>query len=206
MLHQQNKKPSKGAMSKIIRVQNHLQSLNDYRFNVVTGNIEFLPKTGSGPRILSDYDLNSMVRSLALSNIDYPVGSVRNLLKSDFIQQYDPYLDYFDSLPEWDGVTDYIGQLAKTVDTDNPELWLASFRKWLVALVGGVLDEQIINHTMIVLTGKQGLGKTTWILGLIPEQLKGYVFSGTINPDNKDTLIYLSESMLINLDELENPE
>jgi predicted P-loop ATPase len=199
-----NQTGTKLKMNRIRLVQNHLQSLNDYRFNVVTGNIEFMSKSGSEPRILSDYDLNSMVRSLALANIDYPVGSVRNLLKSDFIQQYNPFENYFNNLPKWDGTTDYIRQLADTVDTDNPELWLASFRKWLVAMVGAVLDDQVINHTIIVLTGKQGIGKTTWILGLIPGQLKGYVFSGTINPDNKDTLIYLSESMLINLDELEN--
>jgi predicted P-loop ATPase len=57
---------------------------------------------------------------------------------------------------------------------------------------------------MIVFSGKQGIGKTTWILNLVPEELSDYVYSGTINPDNKDTLIFLSESMLINVDELEN--
>lgn len=51
---------------------------------------------------------------------------------------------------------------------------------------------------------KQGLGKTTWIEKLMPKQLKEYIFSGTINPSNKDTLIHLAECMLINLDELEN--
>jgi predicted P-loop ATPase len=197
-------KTPKNCQAKILLVQDHLQSLNDYRYNVVNGNIEFISKSGSQPRVLSDYDINSLVRSLALSNIDYPVGSVRNLLKSDFIQKYDPFANYFNSLPQWDGNTDYISRLAETVDTDNTALWSVVFRKWIVALVAGVLDEKSINHTMIVLTGKQGLGKTTWILGLVPEQLKGYVFSGTINPDNKDTLIYLSETMLINLDELEN--
>lgn len=38
----------------------------------------------------------------------------------------------------------------------------------------------------------------------MPKQLKEYIFSGTINPSNKDTLIHLAECMLINLDELEN--
>jgi predicted P-loop ATPase len=38
----------------------------------------------------------------------------------------------------------------------------------------------------------------------MPKQLKEYIFSGTINPNNKDTLIHLAECMLINLDELEN--
>lgn len=39
---------------------------------------------------------------------------------------------------------------------------------------------------------------------LMPLELKQYIFSGSINPNNKDTLIHLAECMLINLDELEN--
>ena len=71
-------------------------------------------------------------------------------------------------------------------------------------MVGCVLDDKVINHTVIVFSGKQGLGKTTWVEKLVPRPLKEYLFSGTINPNNKDTLVQLSECMLINLDELEN--
>ena len=71
-------------------------------------------------------------------------------------------------------------------------------------MVGCVLDDKVINHTVIVFSGKQGIGKTTWVERLVPKQLKEYLFSGTINPNNKDTLVQLSECMLINLDELEN--
>ena len=71
-------------------------------------------------------------------------------------------------------------------------------------MVGCVLDDKVINHTVIVFSGKQGLGKTTWVEKLVPRKLKEYLFSGTINPNNKDTLVQLSECMLINLDELEN--
>ena len=71
-------------------------------------------------------------------------------------------------------------------------------------MVACVLDEKQVNQTVIVFSGKQGLGKTTWMEKLMPKQLKEYIFSGTINPNNKDTLIHLAECMLINLDELEN--
>ena len=71
-------------------------------------------------------------------------------------------------------------------------------------MVGSVLDEKTINQTVIVFTGKQGIGKTTWMENLVPKELKNYLFSGTINPNNKDTLLHLAECMLINLDELEN--
>lgn len=88
--------------------------------------------------------------------------------------------------------------------TTKQELWRTCFKKWFVAMVACVLDEKQVNQTVIVFSGKQGLGKTTWIEKLMPNPLKEYIFSGTINPSNKDTLIHLAECMLINLDELEN--
>jgi hypothetical protein len=39
---------------------------------------------------------------------------------------------------------------------------------------------------------------------LVPDALEGYLYSGIVNPNNKDTLINLSENLIINLDELEN--
>ncbi|HAI85340.1 MAG TPA: virulence-associated E family protein, partial [Chitinophagaceae bacterium] len=130
--------------------------------------------------------------------------SLRSLLYSDFCQLYNPFEHYFESLPEYDLKTDYITQLANTITTTKQELWQHCFKKWLVAMVGCVLNDKVINHTVIVFSGKQGLGKTTWVERLVPKELKEYLFSGTINPNNKDTLVQLAECMLINLDELEN--
>lgn len=70
-------------------------------------------------------------------------------------------------------------------------------------MVGSLVRDETVNQTVIVFSGAQGLGKTTWVQSLVPEELKTYLYNGTINPDNKDTLTYLSECMLINLDELE---
>lgn len=132
------------------------------------------------------------------------MSGLRNLLYSDFCELFNPFTTYFESLPDWDEQTDYIAQLAETITTTHQELWHTCFKKWLVAMVGCVLDEHTVNQTVIVFSGKQGVGKTTWMENLVPEELKQYLFSGTINPNNKDTLIHLSECMLINLDELEN--
>lgn len=70
-------------------------------------------------------------------------------------------------------------------------------------MVKCLLEEKEINHTVIIFTGEQGLGKTTWLLNLVPEPLRKYRFSGTISVSNKDTLVHMAECMLINLDELE---
>jgi len=104
----------------------------------------------------------------------------------------------------WDGQTDYIQQVAETVTTTSQDLWCTCFKKWLVATVTAVLDSKTVNHTAIILSGPQGVGKTTWMLNLCPPELNDYIFSGTINPNNKDTLIHLAECMFINMDELEN--
>src|SRR5690606_32151891 len=72
-----------------------------------------------------------------------------------------------------------------------------------VAMVACVTNDKAINQTIIVFSGKQGVGKTTWIERLIPREIKEYMFSGTIKPNNKDTLIHLVECMLINLYEYE---
>lgn len=90
------------------------------------------------------------------------------------------------------------------VTTKKQDLWKEYFKKWFVAMVACVLNEKQINHTVIVFSGKQGLGKTTWIEKLMPAELKQYIFLGTVNPNNKDTFIHLAECMLINLDWLEN--
>jgi len=153
---------------------------------------------------LTDYAENSLLRELLKNNLKCSAALLRSILYSDFSKFYDPFHDYFLHLPLWDGQTDYIQQMADTVNTIAQDLWCKCFKKWLVATVAAVLDNKTVNHTAIILSGGQGIGKTTWLLNLCPPELNDYIFSGTINPNNKDTLIHLAECMFINMDELEN--
>jgi predicted P-loop ATPase len=153
---------------------------------------------------MSDYQLNTLVREMIHAGIKCNASLLRNTLLSNFTPVFNPFTEYFDGLPAWDGVTDHIQELANTVTTTNDTLWHICLRKWLVAMVACAISDTVVNHTVIVFAGKQGLGKTTWILKLVPPSLKDYCFSGTINPSNKDTLIQLSENIMINMDELEN--
>lgn len=50
-----------------------------------------------------------------------------------------------------------------------------------------------MTHTVVVFSGGQGIVKTTRILSFIPNSLKQYVFSVTINPFNKDTPLQIAE-------------
>jgi predicted P-loop ATPase len=189
----------------IQKVENYLTEEYFIRFNEVTGEVEWQKKNmGLAFKPVKDYEVNSVVRQLVKLGVKTSANMVRNVLLSDFTPIYNPFKSYLEAREDWDGETDYIQLLAETVNTTNNELWHICFRKWLVAMVGSLMQDDVINHTVIVFSGAQGVGKTTWMLNLVPHDLKDYCFSGTINPANKDTLVQLSECMLINMDELEN--
>ena len=69
---------------------------------------------------------------------------VHQLLMSEFGPPFNPFEEYFTSLPAWDGETDYIAQVAATVttvaDPDIPDdiTFEWAFRKWIVGLVAGL--------------------------------------------------------------------
>ncbi len=194
----------KPKRTQIDRLEKFLSERYIFRHNVVSGKLEFQYFGKKKWYLMNDFIENSMLRECLKARIRTNLSSLRNLLNSDFCPLFNPFEDYFFNLPSYDEKTDYITELANTITTTKQDLWQQCFKKWLVAMVGCVLDEKVINHTVIVFSGKQGLGKTTWVEKLIPKPLKEYLFSGTINPNNKDTLVQLSECMLINLDELEN--
>jgi len=190
--------------TQIDRLELFLSNKYVFRHNIVSGKLEFQYFGKKKWNVMNDFIENSMLRECLKGRIKTNLSSLRNLLYSDFCVLFNPFEDYFFNLPTYDEKTDYITELANTITTTKQELWQQCFKKWLVAMVGCVLDDKVINHTVIVFSGKQGLGKTTWVEKLVPKPLKEYLFSGTINPNNKDTLVQLSECMLINLDELEN--
>ncbi len=211
----EDEEEEKTRITPIDKLENFLTSRYNFRHNIVSGKLEYQQLSSSSLsgrsggakkkwHVMNDFIENSMLRECLKGRIKTNLSSLRNLLYSDFCELYNPFEDYFYNLPSYDEKTDYILELANTITTTKQELWQECFKKWIVAMVGCVLDDKVINHTVIVFSGKQGLGKTTWVEKLVPRKLKEYLFSGTINPNNKDTLVQLSECMLINLDELEN--
>ncbi|MBE2274518.1 MAG: virulence-associated E family protein [Flavobacteriales bacterium] len=190
--------------AQIDKLENFLNNRYKFRYNEVLGKLEYRRVNGKVWKYITDFKENSILREIQKAKVRCSINSLRNLLHSDFCETYDPFKDYFENLVEYTGERDYIKELAMTITTTKPDLWKECFKKWFVAMVACVLNEKQINQTVIVFSGKQGLGKTTWIEKLMPTELKQYIFSGTVNPNNKDTLIHLAECMLINLDELEN--
>jgi len=64
--------------------------------------------------------------------------------------------------------------------------------------------DSIVNQTVLILKGGQGVGKSTFLNKLIPDTLKDYFYSGNLNPDSKDSVIHLAETFICMLDELDS--
>ena len=89
----------------------------------------------------------------------------------------------------------------------NPaeELWRACFKKWFVAMVASWMRDEAVNHQVLVLIGKQGIYKTTWLEHLIPPHLRAYACKlANSNDLNKDERLRIAEFGLISLDEIDS--
>ena len=84
-------------------------------------------------------------------------------------------------------------------------LWRACFKKWFVAMVASWMKDEVVNHQVLVLIGKQGIFKTTWLEHLIPPHLRAYTCKLANSTDlNKDERMRIAEFGLISLDEIDS--
>ncbi len=95
-----------------------------------------------------------------------------------------------------------IPALASCVVVRNSDKWLPYLTKWLVAVVVNAMDDrECRNHTCLVLAGEQGKFKTTFLDLLCPPALHGYSYTGKIYPQEKDTLTYIGQNLIVNIDD-----
>lgn len=187
----------------INQIQSKIDSKYKLRFNKVTSRLEILSPERKTYEPVTHIEYNSLVTWLNKNHVNCSIKQVVQVLESTYTCQFEPFEDYLMNLEEWNGKEDHINELAYTVDTHNSKLWYKLFKKWFVGIVASLVDHKP-NHTMLTLSGKQGIGKTTWLNNLVPDILRDYKYNGIINPTSKDSSIYLSECMLIVLDELED--
>ena len=84
-------------------------------------------------------------------------------------------------------------------------LWRVCFKKWFVAMVASWMKDEVVNHQVLVLIGKQGIFKTTWLEHLIPPHLRAYACKlANSNDLNKDERLRIAEFGLISLDEIDS--
>ena len=89
--------------------------------------------------------------------------------------------------------------------SEADRLWRACFKKWFVAMVASWMKDEVVNHQVLVLIGKQGIYKTTWLEHLIPPHLRAYACKLANSADlNKDERLRIAEFGLISLDEIDS--
>ena len=161
-------------------------------------------------RPLTDRDINTIACDCAtVTGANITDREVRTVLGSDLVPDVHPLREYLDSVRDkWDGTCsyDFIEILADhvTVKGDQPT-WRAYFKKWFCAMVASWLYDEVVNHQVLVLIGRQGTGKTTWLEHLLPPHLRDYgCKQASVRELSKDDRIRIAEFGLINMDEIDS--
>ena len=176
-------------------------------------------KGGEYWREMTKHDINSIVCHCA-QEYDANITSreVMTALQSDLIPDVHPLREYVLSCGEWteeqpdwiDWVASQVtvkplGDEAKGDKARGEGLWRECFKKWFVAMVASWMRDEVVNHQVLVLIGRQGIYKTTWLEHLIPPHLRAYACKlANSNDLNKDERLRIAEFGLISLDEIDS--
>ena len=196
------------TQKRMLQIEQHISECYETRYNELLHIMEYrrrVSETGQPDpfRILDDRMENSIWMEMNELGYACNVKMIQNLIYSDFSSSYHPIREYFKELPEWDG-TDYIRILADSVRTNHQSFWTECLERYLVGMCAAATQDDVVNHTVLLLCSEvQNIGKTTFINNLLPPELRTYLSTGLINPNSKDDLAKIAQSMLINLDEFE---
>lgn len=158
---------------------------------------------------LKERDENDLYMACcAESGVNLTEKLFHTVLNSSVVPEVNPLRDYVLSRAPWTpDMPDYIGQAAAMVhmvSDQEDKLWRSCFPKWFVAMVAGWVDDNTVNHQVIVLIGRQGIFKSTWINRLLPPELQAYTTDHIdIDRLDKDEELRAAEYGLINIDELD---
>ena len=180
---------------------------------------------------ITDRDINSMLLACNVeTGQNISVQVFRAALMSNCIPEFNPLVDYL-TPPERKGqeaaepemgvierVADMVhvsfspmeceltshSSLHTPLNTPPHSLWRTCFKKWFVAMVASWLRPEVVNHQMLVLIGRQGIYKSTWLDALIPPELARYrCRQSATNFSDKDELLRCAEFGLVNFDEFD---
>ena len=196
------------TQKRMLQIEQHISECYETRYNELLHIMEYRRRVSETEqpdpfRILDDRMENSIWMEMNELGYACNVKMIQNLIYSDFSSSYHPIREYFKELPEWDG-TAYIRILADSVRTNHQSFWTECLERYLVGMCAAATQDDVVNHTVLLLCSEvQNIGKTTFINNLLPPELRTYLSTGLINPNSKDDLAKIAQSMLINLDEFE---
>ena len=174
-------------------------------------------------RYITNADINTMVCD-ACTETDANITSKEILTVlnagATYIPHIHPLREYIHNLSDYipEKEPDWIDLVAKQVRVVDPtqsdststqvsdvdQFWRVCFKKWFVAMVASWIKDEVVNHQVLVLIGRQGIYKTTWLERLIPQHLRDYCCKlANATQLNKDDRLRIAEFGLINLDELD---
>ncbi|GBF49415.1 virulence-associated protein E [Leptospira ryugenii] len=190
------------------KLENYLNENLVARFNVLNQCLEFKPKGSKDYILWSDRDFSDLYLSLRRQKEFKYISkdTLLSILNSSFIPSYHPVKEYFPSIADqWDGKTDWIGQVCSCIKVTNEIKFRTYFEKWLLASLHTLYsDLPFRNEFCLILQGAQGWYKSTFINGLIPKALLPY-YTARI-PENfksKDLVMMASGVFIWNLDEID---
>ena len=196
------------TQKRMLQIEQHISECYETRYNELLHIMEYRRRVSETEqpdpfRILDDRMENSIWMEMNELGYACNVKMIQNLIYSDFSSSYHPIRKYFKELPEWDGI-DYIRILADSVRTNHQSFWTECLERYLVGMCAAATQDDVVNHTVLLLCSEvQNIGKTTLINNQLPPDLRTYHSTGLINPNSKDDLAKIAQSMLINLDEFE---
>ncbi|MER0442799.1 VapE domain-containing protein [Emticicia sp. W12TSBA100-4] len=182
---------------KIIQVQHFLEDRYHFRLNVVSNDIEVKKKGSDTYEIMNENTIIIQMLRDGFKGID---KDFKWLMRSDFVQQYDPFQEYFETLERWDGKTDHIKHLCSYITVKDPVWFTEMFKKHLVRVVACGLGAIPFNKHCFTFHGKQNDGKSYFVRHLSKPFSEYY--TENIDFENKDGLIALCSNLIVNLDEL----
>ena len=164
----------------------------------------------AGWRDITTSDINDIVCDCsAESGLSIAAKEVLAVLQSHRIPDVHPLREYVLNCPAWEeGQPDVLSWLAQRVTVAGgeaeQELWRKCFIKWFVAMVASWLRDDVVNQQVLVLVGRQGIFKTTWLEHLLPPELRAYGCKMANSTQlNKDERLRIAEYGLIALDEID---
>jgi len=197
---QKEEKKPKIATNKFHMAKRYLEKHYEIRYNEVSTQFEYREKGSEDYQALNE---NSIFIRMQLDGLNLSLNNLVAFLKSDFVSHYNPFLEYFNSLPEWDQQTDHIQFLASFVKVRNEERsrFEKHFKKWLIRTIKcALVDDYFNKQAFILVHDQQNSGKSTFCRFLCPLRLKNYI-AENLSVD-KDSRILLTTNLIINLDEL----
>ena len=197
-----------------------LTSRYRFRFNVLTEETEVtniannIPDTHLRYAKVDERWMNTLSMEAIETGIDCWDRDIQRFVRSRRISEYHPFTAYFEQLPEWDG-TDRVSALARRV-SDNP-VWVNGFHRWMLGLSAQWMQfhpdtnnanrANSINRANsvapLLVSSRQGLGKSTFCRLLMPDALKAYYTESYNLGSPASAEAKLAACGLINLDEFD---